>query len=132
AEPLELTSHGSRLHLVHGHRLGARPLWKAGMESRAFLHGFRGLPGAAARRLDGLLDRTNDRGRSAAEERTLACFRRHAAAPAARAALALSAHAPRPADAPAGPAPRLIVLGGWHLGSSYLRVDDGGARFVVA
>ena len=32
----------------------------------------------------------------------------------------------------AGTSPRLIVLGGWHEQSSYLKIDDTGASLVVA
>src|SRR5262249_100326 len=52
AEPLELTAHGLRLHLVHGHLLGARERWKAWMESREFFSAFAHLPSPLADLLD--------------------------------------------------------------------------------
>ena len=43
-EPHDLTIHGLRLQLVHGHLLGARQAWKSWMESHAFFEGFGRVP----------------------------------------------------------------------------------------
>ena len=43
-DPYELTIYGLRLHVVHGHLLGARRAWKALMESHAFFAGFGRVP----------------------------------------------------------------------------------------
>ena len=45
SDPFEITVCGLRLHLVHGHLLGARRAWKAWMESHTFFTGFGRLPG---------------------------------------------------------------------------------------
>jgi UDP-2,3-diacylglucosamine hydrolase len=129
-EPLEVEAHGLRVHLVHGHRLGARPLWKAGMESRAFLETFARLPGPLARRLGAVLDRTNVRGRADDERRHLAVFRDYAGRLAASADLAVFGHIHTAQDDPAS-RPRLVVLGGWHEQSSYLKIDAEGPRLIV-
>jgi UDP-2,3-diacylglucosamine hydrolase len=118
-----------RLYLTHGHRLGARSLWKATMESRAFLGGFAALPGPVAASLEVRLDRSNDVHREAVDRRHIAAYRRVADAMAGDIDLVVLGHIHRPTDDP-GP-PRMVVLGGWHRGSSYLRIDGRGAEFRV-
>ena len=129
-EPLEVVAHGLRVHLVHGHRLGARPLWKAGMESRAFLETFARLPGPLARGLDRLLDRSNDQGRAADERRHMRIYRDYAGRLAGAADLVAFGHIHTPRDE-ASARPRWVVLGGWQEQASYLRIDDDGARLVI-
>ncbi len=128
-DSLRLQSHGMRLHLAHGHRLGARSLWKATMESRAFLAGFAAIPGPLANSLEARLERSNDAHREAVDRRHIAVYRRTADAMGGDVDLVLLGHIHRATDDP-GP-PRMVVLGGWHRGSSYLRIDGGGAEFVV-
>ncbi len=126
---LHVESHGLRLYLTHGHRLGARSLWKATMESRAFLRGFSALPGPVAAHLEARLDRSNDVHRGAVDRRHIAVYRRTADAMADEVDLVVLGHIHRPVD-DTGP-PRMVVLGGWHQGASYLRIDGRGAEFVV-
>ena len=99
------------------------------MESRAFLAAFAKFPEGLASRLDRVLDRSNDLTRSADEDRLIGHFRVGARGTADRADIAVFGHVHRPVDEP-GP-PRLIVLGGWHRGMSFLRVDERGPEFVV-
>jgi UDP-2,3-diacylglucosamine hydrolase len=128
-EPYTLISHGLRLHLVHGHLLGARRRWKSFMESREFFLGFGMAPGPVARMLDAVLDAKNRRGLADDESRHLAVYRAYAAGLAGRADVVVFGHVHRPVDEPGDP--RLIVLGGWQGRASYLAIDDRGARFVV-
>jgi UDP-2,3-diacylglucosamine hydrolase len=121
-EPYDLTVQGLRVRLVHGHLLGARRRWKAGMESLAFFRMFGLLPGPVARGLDRLLTWKNERGLLADEERHLRVYRVYAAACRDVADLVVIGHVHRPVDEPQNH-PRLIVLGGWQRHSSYLRID---------
>jgi UDP-2,3-diacylglucosamine hydrolase len=129
-EPQVVEAHGMRLYLVHGHRAGGRQVWKAGMESHAFLTAFSHLPDPVARRLDALLNKRNDRGRAADEARLAGVFRKHLADVSPQVDLAVFGHVHAPLDDPTT-SPRMIILGGWQNGSSYLRVDDRGATLVV-
>lgn len=129
-EPVDLLIEGIRIRLVHGHRLGARRLWKAGMESQAFFRAFGWLPGPFARPLDRVLIWKNERGLLADEERHLAVYRTYAASCRDFADIVVIGHVHRVVDEP-GAGPRLIVLGGWQCRSSYLRIDEGGATFRV-
>jgi UDP-2,3-diacylglucosamine hydrolase len=127
---LEFESHGLQLFLAHGHRLGSRNLWKAAMESRAFLAAFGMIPRPLARLLEARLDRSNEAHLVAADARHIAVYRRRADAMAPSIDLAVFGHIHRPTDDAQGH-PRLIVLGGWHHRASYLRIDAAGAAFVV-
>jgi UDP-2,3-diacylglucosamine hydrolase len=130
-EPCDRTIHGRRVRMVHGHRLGARRLWKAGMESRAFFLAFGRLPGPLARPFDRILTWKNERGLLADEERHLRVFRAYAASCREVADLIIIGHVHRPVDETGGD-PRLIVLGGWQHRSSYLKIDEVGATFHSA
>jgi len=130
AEPHDLTLHGLRLRLVHGHLLGARRVWKSWMESRPFFEGFGRVPRPIARVLDHALTWRNERGLAADEERHLRVFREYAARCRGTADLVVIGHMHRPVDE-AETRPRLIVLGGWQSRSSYLRIDENGADFRV-
>ncbi len=57
ADSIDLDLGGLRVHVAHGHRVGARTSWKALLESRAFLAGFRAAPSPLADALGSLLDR---------------------------------------------------------------------------
>ncbi len=129
-EPHDMTVHGLRLRLVHGHRLGARRRWKAMMESPAFFRAFGRVPGPIARELDRILEWKNQRGLLADEERHLKVYREYAAALQGAADLVVIGHVHRPVD-DAETTPRLVVLGGWQRDSSYLVIDEQGARFRV-
>ncbi len=61
-EPYDMTVHGLRIKLVHGHRLGARRAWKALMEGRAFFEAFGYVPHPIATTLDRILAWKNERG----------------------------------------------------------------------
>ncbi len=132
AEPYDLESYGLRIRIVHGHLLGARRPWKAWMESRAFFEMFYRLPQPVADQLDRALCWRNERDLDADEERHLRVFRNYAAKCRGSADLVVIGHVHRPVDEPGFSAtPRLIVLGGWQHRSSYLRVDESGARFQI-
>jgi UDP-2,3-diacylglucosamine hydrolase len=130
SEPLTVVSHGLRIHVVHGHRTGGRAPWKFVMESLAFYQAFGRLPAAVARRLDRRLESSNDVHRERDERRVLPRFRRYAAEVGPNADIIVFGHIHTPRDE-ALSSQRLIILGGWHGGASYLKVDDQGARLVV-
>jgi UDP-2,3-diacylglucosamine hydrolase len=130
SDPFELTVCGLRLHLVHGHLLGARREWKAWMESHAFYSGFRRLPGPLAGALDGVLTWNNDRKLNSDEERHLRFYRVYAAQLRGHADLVVIGHVHRAVDEKTTD-PRMIVLGGWQARSSYLKVDEQGASFHI-
>jgi UDP-2,3-diacylglucosamine hydrolase len=125
-EPCDRVVHGLRVRVVHGHRLGARRLWKAGMESHAFFRSFGLLPGPVARSLDRLLTWRNGRGLLADEERHLRVYRAYAESCRGVADLVIIGHVHRPVDE-VTTGPRLIVLGGWQHRTSYLKIDEAGA-----
>jgi UDP-2,3-diacylglucosamine hydrolase len=130
SEPVVVDAYGKLIHVVHGHRTGGRQPWKAGMESHAFFRAFEQLPGPIARKLDILLNQSNDRGRAQDEARLIAVFRRSLDSLEPSIDLAVFGHVHSPLDDPTS-RPRLVILGGWHSQSSYLRVDDAGATLVV-
>jgi UDP-2,3-diacylglucosamine hydrolase len=129
-DPYEITVFGLRLHIVHGHLLGARRAWKALLESRLFFRAFGHLPLAPARILDTLLARHNDRKLLADEERHLQVFRAYASRLHGTKDLVMIGHVHRAVDESRND-PRLIVLGGWQARSSFLKVDESGATFHV-
>lgn len=128
-EPLRVRSHGLRLHLVHGHRVGARKPWKALMESRAFLHGFRAIPGPLASAFRVQLDRKNLRDLATTHDRHLDQFRRLVAGPAEEADLWLFGHVHQRYDERVA-GRRLIVLGDWFANSPYVRIDEAGVAVL--
>jgi UDP-2,3-diacylglucosamine hydrolase len=129
-EPYDTTVHGFRLHVVHGHLLGARRKWKGWMETREFKNAFELLPGPVASLLDQLLDRNNSSGLAADEARHLAVYRDYAAGLRGRADIVVIGHVHRAMDDSAAD-PRMVVLGGWQERSSYLKIDPTGATFHV-
>lgn len=129
AEPLDVESHGVRLHVVHGHLLGARKRWKGLMESREFFRAFGAMPRAMAGPLDAALQAKNRRGLSDDEHRHLATYRDYAAGLPDAVDVAVFGHVHRAVDQPGRP--RLIVLGGWQDRSSFLKVDHAGPTFHV-
>ena len=130
SEPVDATFHGIRLHLVHGHLLGARRLWKAWMESHEFYYAFGHVPSPLAAVLDHMLERKNSHDLEADERRHLAIFREYASSKRGRADLVVIGHVHRAVDDSAS-VPRMIVLGGWQKRSSYLKIDESGASFHV-
>jgi UDP-2,3-diacylglucosamine hydrolase len=129
-EPLDVVSHGLRIRLVHGHLLGARSSWKAAMESRAFLHAFGLLPAAVANRLAMKLKRSNARLLDKTDARHRVIYRRYAGTVADEVDLLVVGHIHIQWDDPS-PSPRLVVLGGWHSATSYLRVDESGTHLAT-
>jgi len=129
-EPWSQTVYNHSVLLVHGHRLGARKPWKAVMESRAFLFGFQTLPEPLARRLADRLEASNIRHLEATHRRHLAVYRAYAREIAAETDLILLGHVHDVYDEPVDQA-RMIVLGDWLQGSSYLKLDDHGPQFVI-
>jgi UDP-2,3-diacylglucosamine hydrolase len=130
SEPLDLDVHGLRVHLIHGHHLGKRRKWKKAMESRAFLAVFGHLPEPLATVLDTLLDRSNERKRDVEDRRHLVVCRRYANELAGAVDLVVFGHIHRIVDDTSAQ-PRMIVLGGWHERSSYLKIESSGATLVV-
>jgi UDP-2,3-diacylglucosamine hydrolase len=130
AEPLDLTVHGLRARVVHGHLLEPRRNWKVWMEGRAFFRVFQALPAPLASLLDRLLQWKNQRGRPRDECRYHAIYRRYVARCRDAADLVIVGHVHTPLDDPESN-PRLIVLGSWHTQSSYLRIDGSGAALIV-
>ncbi len=128
-EPVKLVVHGQRLHLVHGHLLGARRKWKAFMESREFFQSFGRVPYPMARMLDAVLEKKNLRGLDEDERRHLTVYREYAAGLSDEADIVIIGHVHRAVDEP-GP-PRLIVLGGWQARTSYLKIDAAVASFHI-
>jgi UDP-2,3-diacylglucosamine hydrolase len=129
SEPYSLISNGLRLHLVHGHLLGARRKWKSFLESREFFRGFGLVPYPFARGLDTILDAKNQRGLADDESRHMAVYREYAGRLHDQADLVIFGHVHRALDEP-GP-PRLVVLGGWQKRSSYLKIDADRAVFTI-
>ncbi|QDV37259.1 UDP-2,3-diacylglucosamine diphosphatase [Tautonia plasticadhaerens] len=131
-EPLEASSHGVRLSAMHGHRLGARKPWKAAMEGRPFLLGFGAMPGPLARSLADRLILSNHRSLAETHRRHLVTYRDHArkVIESGRANLVLLGHVHDVFDEPVGDG-RMIVLGDWIGGTSYVRVDERGVSFVA-
>jgi UDP-2,3-diacylglucosamine hydrolase len=129
-EPHDMTLHGIRLRIVHGHLLGARRAWKALMEGRAFFEAFSYVPGPFARALDQVLAWRNQRGLGADEERHLSIYGKYAAQFQGSADIVVFGHVHRPLDI-ADTNPRLIILGGWQRQSSFLKIDTSGATFHV-
>ncbi len=129
-EPHDTTIHGIRLHLVHGHLLGARKKWKGWMESHEFKTAFELLPGPVAGLFDQLLERRNTNGLAADEVRHLAVFRAYAAGLRGLADIVVIGHVHRAVDDSTAD-PRMIVLGGWQERSSFLKIDATGASFHV-
>ncbi len=129
-EPLQYVSHDLRVHLVHGHLVARHRDWKAWMESSTFLRSFRRMPGPVATGLDRVLQMSNDRNRSRYEQQYYALYRSYAASRRDTADLFIIGHVHTPLD-DAITGSRLIVLGGWHTQSSYLKVDFQGASLIV-
>lgn len=129
-EPYVAEAYGKRLLLVHGHHSCGRSAWKGWMEGTTFLKAFRNCPRPAATALDVLLEWSNDRGRSGDDARQLAAFREFALGREKSIDLVVMGHVHLAVDESHQPT-RLIVLGGWHRQSSYLKVDDSGATLIV-
>jgi UDP-2,3-diacylglucosamine hydrolase len=127
-DPFDTTIAGLRLHLVHGHLLGARRIWKAGMESHVFFRAFAMTPTPLASVFDQLLESRNQSDLEEDERRHLLVFRRYAAARRGVCDLVVIGHVHRAVD-DNGADPRMIVLGGWQTQSSFLRIDAAGASF---
>jgi UDP-2,3-diacylglucosamine hydrolase len=129
-DPYEITVFGLRIHVVHGHLLGSRPAWKSLLEGSRFFAGFGHIPNPLARVLDRALIWKDDRTRTPDEERHLRFFRMYASSFKGLADLVVIGHVHRAVDEPESGA-RMIVLGGWQARSSFLKVDEEGARLHV-
>jgi UDP-2,3-diacylglucosamine hydrolase len=130
AEPLALDAYGLRLHLVHGHLLGARRQWKAWMESRPFFTAFANIPSPVAGLLDRTLENKNQADLKRDEGRHLAAYRQYADGKRGEADIVVIGHVHQAVDDHASD-PRLIVLGGWQHRSSYLKIERSGAFLHV-
>ena len=121
---------GLRLHIAHGHRLGAETRWKAALKSRAFLSAFRRVPSVLADILGAQLRATNSRNQEAFDRRGLAVYRNYASKADPTYDLIVLGHVHLPLDT-APDHPRLVVLGGWHRRNCYLVVEEGSASHIV-
>jgi len=130
AEPYNITLHGIRVRVVHGHLLGARRIWKSWMETHTFFDAFSCIPDPIAKALDRVLQSRNLHGLKADEERHMKVFRQYAAQCRGTADLVVIGHVHQPADDISGD-PRLVVLGGWQRHSSFLRIDEKGATLHI-
>ncbi len=129
-DSVSLNSFGTNAFVTHGHRLGARNAWKAGMESRLFLNTFSRIPNKLAHHLEGRLDRSNDAHREAADRTNLATFRREVDRLKKQTDVVILGHIHQLIDEQR-PSVRMIVLGNWHVRASYLMSDESGMRLVV-
>lgn len=132
ANPWRKTSYNLSVHAIHGHQLGARKPWKAAMESRVFLQGFSRLPGPVARTLADRLERSNSKALAETHRRHLTTYRNYATTliTVESMDLVLIGHVHDRFDESIGRG-RMIVLGDWISGASYVRIDESGASFVV-
>jgi UDP-2,3-diacylglucosamine hydrolase len=129
-EPYDISVHGLRLHIVHGHLLGARRKWKGLMEGRPFFRSFGHIPAPAARLLDQILEWKNQRELQEDESRHIKVFREYSSSRVGQADLVVIGHVHRAVDDTSS-CPRMIILGGWQERSSYLMIDTTGASFHV-
>jgi UDP-2,3-diacylglucosamine hydrolase len=127
---LDAEVQGLRLHITHGHRLGAHTPWKTVLQSRAFLEAFRRVPSSLADALGAQLNRTNAKNQEAFDRRGLSAYRKYAARLVDAYDLVILGHVHSPLDT-APDRPRLVVLGGWYFHSCYLVIDGGSASHVV-
>jgi UDP-2,3-diacylglucosamine hydrolase len=125
-----IVSYGRRLHLAHGHRIGARTAFKAILESRTFLLGFELLPSALAESLERRLEGSNEKHREANEQRHIAVYRNFADTLAGEVDLVVLGHLHKVVDDTSSE-PRLIVLGNWHRRASYLKIDESGMTLHI-
>jgi UDP-2,3-diacylglucosamine hydrolase len=77
-----------------------------------------------------MLQWTNQRTRLRTERRYGVLFREYAIRCRGATDLVIVGHVHTPFDA-AESTPRLIVPGGWHVQSSYVKIDDSGVTLVV-
>jgi UDP-2,3-diacylglucosamine hydrolase len=126
----DLELHGLKLHVTHGHDLRAPARWKTLMETDFFLKTFGGLPGLVAHALERTLETTNALRRRKVEDRQIVCYREFSDRFGGSKDLVVLGHVHRAVD-DSTRSPRMIVLGDWIEGASYLKVDEAGAHFVV-
>ena len=131
-EPWIRTCHGIRVVAQHGHRLGARRLWKAVLESRAFLWAFASLPNPIATSLANHLEHSNQQSLEVTHQRHVAIYRSYSSSLIDRGLvdLVLLGHVHDVFDESIGSG-RMIVLGDWIEGSSYVRIDESGLFFCA-
>lgn len=131
SEHLDLSWGGVRFHATHGHMVGAHSPWKRWMKGERFLRAFRATPSPIASVMNVLLDSANEIHRESVDLKHISVYRHHADSIAQSADVCVYGHIHRTVDE-VRPAPRLVVLGGWHRRSSYFRVeDDGSANLIV-
>jgi UDP-2,3-diacylglucosamine hydrolase len=129
-DDLDVEIQGLKLHIAHGHRLGAQTPWKAVLMSRAFFEAFRRVPTLLADALGAQLKRTNLKNQEAFDRKGLAIYRNYASKLVEPYDMVILGHVHSPLDT--GPdRPRLVVLGGWFHHTSYLVLEHGSAAHVV-
>ena len=126
----DLEIQGLRVHIEHGHRLGAHTPWKSVLKSHAFLEAFRRFPRPLADALGAQLRKTNQKHQEAFDRRGLAKYRNYAAGLAGDFDLIILGHVHSPLDT-APELPRLVVLGGWFFHSAYLIFNGSTFKHVV-
>ena len=130
SESLDLVYGGTRFHATHGHTVGAHSPWKRWMKGQAFLRAFHETPAPLASVLNVLLDSANEFHRESVDRKHIAVYRRHANTIGDQADVCVYGHIHQTVDQ-IGESPRLVILGGWHRQSSYLRVEDDGSSALV-
>ena len=130
SDSLDVDHAGVRFHATHGHLVGAQTPWKAWMKGPAFLRAFRAVPGPVARGLNTLLDSANSVGRESTDLKHIGVYRHHADTLRGRIDVCVYGHIHRVHHDTQG-SPEVVVIGGWHHRSSFLRVDDDGSRRLV-
>ena len=128
--PIDLSAYGLKLHVTHGHKLGGRPAWKTMMESRAFLQSFSALPNPVADLLDDQLNKSNSVKRMKDAAKLLPYYHRYADTLAPKPDLVVFGHIHTPIH-DVERSPNLIVLGGWHDRTSYVKLDEDGPRLIT-
>jgi UDP-2,3-diacylglucosamine hydrolase len=126
----EETIGGIRFFAVHGHESGAQSAWKAWMKGRAFFRAFSALPVVMANALGGMLAVANSVRREKIDHKHVVTYRQQANSLSESVDVCIFGHIHLTHDDSDGK-PRLIVLGGWHHRSSYIRVDESGHAVLV-
>ncbi len=121
---------GIRFHAEHGHEACRQSLLKRGLKSRFFVRAFAAIPKPVARIMGGMLDASNSVTRTSTDQKHLSVYRQCADLLAESADICIYGHIHIAHDDLAN-RPRMIVLGGWHHRSSFLRVDDSGRAELI-
>lgn len=144
-EPFETEMEGVVVHLVHGHLLGGRSIWKGWMESRIFLDMFKKVPDSIANKLAGQLKKYNSRNRRVDNLRHYMVFERYLKSLYKSSAdIAILGHIhqtifhdvqlPTLEINESQSITRkisMVVLGHWFQQSSWLKIENGKVEFYI-